>query len=217
MRSFVADLHHQLEDLCVRSNYNSQFDVYRGQCMSKEDFQKYSHNIGGLISFSSLLSCSEDKRIALAYAVSQNGNNNTASFTSDHSRSHVRNTAFANVTSANAFGDGEQEFLFSIGTVFRILWIRPLYLDSLIQEFILIVTNDEDKDLKDLREHMRQEICGTNNLINFDRLLIEMGNLNQSERFYNIVLRKTSAQGEPRTIAMIYNDLGFIAGQNNFK
>ncbi|CAF3700559.1 unnamed protein product [Rotaria socialis] len=218
MRCFIADIHHQLDYLCRQSNYTSNFEVYRGQCMSTHDFQKHSRNVGGLISFNSLLSCSEDHRVALLYANSQDRNDSIVPVLLHIIvNPGVRNTAFSNIIAVSGFGDIEQEFLFSMGAIFRILSIQRYNQSNRIQEFCLLLTNDEDKDLKDVREYMRQEIGGTNHLINFGRLLIEMGDLNQSERFYKIVLREAYANHDPRIIAWIYNDLGFIASQNGFK
>ncbi|CAF4546890.1 unnamed protein product [Rotaria socialis] len=174
MRCFIADIHHQLDYLCRQSNYTSNFEVYRGQCMSTHDFQKHSRNVGGLISFNSLLSCSEDHRVALLYANSQDRNDSIVPVLLHIIvNPGVRNTAFSNIIAVSGFGDIEQEFLFSMGAIFRILSIQ--------------------------------------------RLLIEMGDLNQSERFYKIVLREAYANHDPRIIAWIYNDLGFIASQNGFK
>ncbi|CAF3567147.1 unnamed protein product, partial [Rotaria sp. Silwood2] len=44
-----------------------------------------------------------------------------------------------------------------------------------------------------------------------------MDNLDQSKQFYQIALQGPGVQDDPRTLAMIYNDLGFIASQYNFK
>jgi hypothetical protein len=64
---------------------------------------------------------------------------------------------------------------------------------------------------------MRREIDGTNSLINFGRLLIEMNKLNESEQSYDIVHRQTDAKNDPRTITIIHNDLGYIASQRGWK
>ena len=214
MRFFITDIHHQLKKLRDNSTFRRTYKVYRGQSMLKEEFQRNLVNVGGLIAFNQLLSCSMDFSVARTYAISQELDENIVpvllQITVDP---NVCNTSFADVTRYSVYEE-EEEFLFSMGTIFRIESIGPYYADNKIQLFNLQLTNDEDEDLKDLQEHMRQEIGGTNDLINFGRLLIEMGDLNHSEQFYKIVLGATNVQDDPRTAAMIYNDLGYIARQH---
>ena len=218
MRSFITDLHRQLEQLCQQSIHIAPFKVFRGQCMSKKDFETHSLNVGGLISFSNLLSCSKDINVALAYVSSQDQNENTVPVLLQISVDpQVRNTLFADITDVSYYGTRELEFLFSMGTIFRIRLVHSWCHDHRVKVFDLLLTNDEDEDLKKLREHMKEEIGGTNNLVNFGRLLIEMGNLSQSEQFYKIVLQETNLKDDPRTVAMIYNELGYIASQQNLK
>lgn len=218
MRYFITDIHQQIEELSAQPSERSIFKVYRGQCMSRTEFQTHSLNSEGLISFNNLLSCSKDIAVAQAYVDSQEQDQDTVlvlfQITIDP---NIRITSFADITTKSFYGDTEMEFLFSMGTIFRIRSIQPWHRDNRIELFDLLLTSDEDEDLKNLREHMRQEIGGTSNLINFGRLLIEMGDLNNSEQFYKIVLRETSVKDDPRTVAMIYNDLGCIASQRHYK
>ncbi|CAF3219994.1 unnamed protein product [Rotaria socialis] len=55
---FIRSLHLQLEQLHQEQSVNFQtaFNVYRGQGMSKEDFQNLSDSKGGLLSFNNFLS-----------------------------------------------------------------------------------------------------------------------------------------------------------------
>ncbi|CAF3407833.1 unnamed protein product [Rotaria sp. Silwood2] len=194
------------------------FELYRGQGMSPEEFQTHSCNVGGLISFNNVLSCSTDLLVAIVYAESQDGLEGIIPvilhITGDP---HVSKNLFADVRSHSFYGYHEEEFLFSMGTVFRIQSVTLCTLNMRIKQLNLELTSDEDEDLRNLTEYMKQEIGGTNNLTNFGRLLIEMGELDKSEQFYKIVHYNTSLKDDPRTMAMIYNDLGFIASQKNSK
>ncbi|CAF1527865.1 unnamed protein product [Adineta ricciae] len=74
---FIRDLHRQIEQLHSDQANNKQmqsFIAYRGQGLSKVDFDKIMKNKGGLISFNSFLSTSKDRDVALLI-VDANGNN----------------------------------------------------------------------------------------------------------------------------------------------
>ncbi|CAF4858841.1 unnamed protein product, partial [Rotaria sp. Silwood2] len=155
--------------------------------------------------------------VALLYAESQEQRtNNVRVVFRINVDPSVRSAAYANIEGLSYFS-GEQEFLFSMDSVFRIRGVESLNTNNQLKIFDLQLTDDEDRDLRALMERMRQDIGGTNNLINFGRLLIEMDNLDQSKQFYQIALQGPGVQDDPRTLAMIYNDLGFIASQYNFK
>ncbi|CAF4905410.1 unnamed protein product [Rotaria socialis] len=55
---FIRSLHLQLEQLYQEQsvNFKKSFTVYRGQGMSKEDFQNLLDSKGGLLSFNNFLS-----------------------------------------------------------------------------------------------------------------------------------------------------------------
>ncbi|CAF4949736.1 unnamed protein product, partial [Rotaria socialis] len=58
---FIRSLHRQLEQLHQEQseNFKKSFTVYRGQGMSKEDFQSLLDSKGGLLSFNNFLSTSK--------------------------------------------------------------------------------------------------------------------------------------------------------------
>ncbi|CAF1684870.1 unnamed protein product, partial [Rotaria magnacalcarata] len=55
---FIRHLHRQLEQLHQEqsANFQTAFTVYRGQGMTKEDFQNLLDSKGGLLSFNNFLS-----------------------------------------------------------------------------------------------------------------------------------------------------------------
>ena len=62
---FIRNLHHQLLELHREqlNDFKKKFDVYRGQGLNKEDFQRLESNKGGLLSFNNFLSTSKNSFI----------------------------------------------------------------------------------------------------------------------------------------------------------
>ncbi|CAF4401568.1 unnamed protein product, partial [Adineta steineri] len=72
MGFFIKDLHHAIQRL-----HSGQFDtpqsgtiltVYRGQCLSKQDFTEMTKTKGGLLSFNNFLSTSRNRDVSLLFA-----------------------------------------------------------------------------------------------------------------------------------------------------
>jgi hypothetical protein len=70
MGFFLADLHRQIVELHEKqlSTYPSSLTVYRGQSLSKEEFNKLIQMKGEFISFNNFLSTSKDYSISLQFA-----------------------------------------------------------------------------------------------------------------------------------------------------
>ncbi|CAF2143927.1 unnamed protein product, partial [Rotaria magnacalcarata] len=66
---FIRSLHRQLEDLHQEqsANFQTALTVYRGQEMSKEDFQNLFDSKGGLLSFNNFLSTSMEPKVAMEF------------------------------------------------------------------------------------------------------------------------------------------------------
>jgi len=78
MGFFIDDLHRHIEQLHKEQLdghlFGNTFTVYRGQGMSKTDFEQMKTNKGGLISFNNFLSTSKDPGVSLLYADSNQNN-----------------------------------------------------------------------------------------------------------------------------------------------
>ncbi len=66
MGFFIRDLHQQIEQLYKQAL--EQFNVYRGQGLSIDDFDNIHTKQGGLLSFQTFLSTSTDREFAVLYA-----------------------------------------------------------------------------------------------------------------------------------------------------
>ncbi|CAF4380146.1 unnamed protein product, partial [Adineta steineri] len=72
MGFFISDLHHDIQRLHSEQFSGQQsgktFTVYRGQCLSKEDFTEMTKTKGGLLSFNNFLSTSTNRDVSLCFA-----------------------------------------------------------------------------------------------------------------------------------------------------
>ncbi len=72
MGFFIHDLHCQIEKLHQQQfggHHGEVFNVYRGQGLSGQDFEKLQKTKGGLISFNNFLSTSKDREVSLPFAL----------------------------------------------------------------------------------------------------------------------------------------------------
>ncbi|CAF1148463.1 unnamed protein product [Didymodactylos carnosus] len=207
LRFFIKDLHNQLEQLHLRDKATTDsMIVYRGQGMVTEDFQKLRTNIGGFLSMNIFLSTATRRDVALSFAQLSLHRPAVESVLFEmtiDTRKCPR--PFHNVENMSYFR-AEQEILFSLGTVFRIVSVKQL--DCGIWNVKLILNGEEDDQLRRLTNHMKKEIQGPNDFFIIGKLLLKMGEYDRAEQFHLIMLENIS-DNEP-DVGYIYNQLGLI-------
>ncbi|CAF3952801.1 unnamed protein product [Rotaria sp. Silwood2] len=183
-------------------------------------FHRMKKNQGGLISFNNFLSTSTSKQVALCFA--QNALNKSEKvailfeMTIDPSISSV---PFASLDKLSYFQEKEKEILFSMHTVFRIGKIKPLDDNNNNSRFwhvYLTLTDADDKQLRQLTEHMRMDLSSffTVDLqINMDptwrlsKLLLNMGEYDKAIIIYEILLDKATRDNNLDLIQAIHYQL----------
>jgi tetratricopeptide (TPR) repeat protein len=206
---FIDDLHRQIEQLhseqFKRQQSKTTFTVYRGQGMSMEAFEQMKKANGGLIAFNNFLSTSTERKISLLFA--QNALDKPDSvgilfvMTIDPS---VSTTPFASIKDISFYKD-EDEILFSMHSVFRIRDIKSISEKQPLYQVDLTLTSDNDKDLRQLTDRIREE---TKELIGWDQLgelLLKMGQSEKAQQVYEILLEQTTKEIEK---ARIYYQIG---------
>ena len=210
-RFFIKDLHFQIKNLNSESVYHSStITVYRGQGMSNNDFQRLQKNIGGLLSIHSFWSTSLDPQIPSLLVPFNDPDTKGILFQVLIDLQAHNITPFANIQSLSHF-QTEKEILFSMGSVFRIMEINK-NTDDDTWIVCIKLTDEEDTQLKTLREHMTEQINGTKmGEYNLAKLLRIMGKYDEQERFFQIMLSDLSLFDDmPHILAIIYNDLAGI-------
>ena len=208
---FIKDLHLQIEQLhnqqFSNQSSNTSFIVYRGQGMTKEEFEKMTKAKGGLLSFNCFLSTSKKRHVSLNFAERVTKNPNLVGIVFvmniDPSRS---TTPFAAINDVSKFGNREEEVLFSMHTVFRIQDITPVAENHRLFQVNLTLTSDNDPDLRMLTDRIREETFpDSEGWYRLALVLLEMGQPKKAEEVYHILLEKAITK---ESKAPIYHQIG---------
>jgi tetratricopeptide (TPR) repeat protein len=205
MSFFIVDLHRHIEKLHkeqLSSHLTSKaFAVYRGQGLSSTDFDQLINTKGGLLSFNSFLSTSKDRDVSFAFAESNQYNPDFVGIlfvmTIDPSKS---TTPFASINGASYF-EKEDEVLFSMHTVFRIEKIQSIGENPRLFEVDLTLTGEDDKDLRVLTDHIREETYpNSRGWYRLGLVLDKMGRFDKSQQVYKALLDQTTDESEKAAI-----------------
>jgi hypothetical protein len=212
MGFFITDLHRHIERLHTEqfgSHPQPQLlTVYRGQGLSKIDFDQLVKTKGGLMSFNSFLSTSKDRDVSFAFAESNQINTDLVGILFVMSIDpSLSSTPFATITDVSYFKT-EDEVLFSMHTIFRICDIKSLGENNRLWQVELSLTSDNDKELHVLAERIREETSSdSKGWSRLSQLLLKMGQTDKAQQVYDIMLRQAFDDGEK---ANIYHQLGSI-------
>jgi tetratricopeptide (TPR) repeat protein len=212
MGFFIRDLHRQIErlhsDQFNAQNFGKTFTVYRGQGMSKANFEQMTKNKGGLISFNNFLSTSirRDRSLDFARRALPNSDMMGILFvmTIDPSKSTV---PFAFITDVSYFED-KDEVLFSMHTVFRICEIKSINKSYHLFQVELILTSDNDKDLRVITDCIQEATFpDAKGWYRLGLLLLKMSQWDKAQQIYEIMLEQTIDKSER---GHIYHLLGWV-------
>ena len=186
LRHFIRHLHEQIVDRQPKQTTWKGKKFYRGQFMEKQDFERMKENKGGAMFFPNFLSTTTDRNVAMGF-IEDNGQDSRI-------KSHVRvlfkiivkkdyYSPFANITKESRF-KGEKEWLFSMGSVFRIDAITQT--PDRIQHVELTSMKYEDQERESLKEHLMNLVKDENISLSFGRLLYQMAKWEDSKKMYLI-------------------------------
>ncbi|CAF3348078.1 unnamed protein product [Rotaria sp. Silwood1] len=209
---FIRDLHNHIVELhkeqYAENTHLKPFTVFRGQGLSKADFDRMIKTQGGLLSFNSFLSTSLHREVSLAFAESNQSDPDLIrvlfAITINPTTS---NTTFANIQEVSYF-KVEEEILFSMHSIFRIGLMKQINENIHLWQVDLTLTSDNDPDLITLNEQMREETYPEKK--GWDRLgniLIELEQFNKAQEIYDILLDQTETDSEKASVCRM---LGMI-------
>ena len=213
MGFFIRDLHRQIQQL--HTQQAKQYDgklliVYRGQGLSKTDFEKLMKTKGGLMSFNNFLSTSEERDVSLRFARYARSKTDTVGILFQMTiPPSVLSTPFASI-SKYSYHKAEKEILFSMHAVFRVKEITKIDIDDSLYEVSLKLTTENDPELRILTLRIRQEIVGTTGWERLAYLLIQLNQLDTAEGLCNI-LPETNYNSDQE--ALRNHQLAHIRGQ----
>ena len=208
---FINDLHRHIEQLHLEQfggHHSSEvFTVYRGQGLSKTNFDQIMKTKGGLMSFNNFLSTSKDRDVSRMFAESNQSNPDLTGIlfvmTIDPATSL---TPFASINNVSHFQDTEDEVLFSMHTVFRIGEIKSMDENNPLWQVHLTLSSDNDQELRTLTERIREDIFpDSKGWHRLGMLLLKMGEPKKAQQVYEVMLEQTTDDYEK---AGIYGQLG---------
>ncbi|CAF1295876.1 unnamed protein product [Rotaria sordida] len=212
MRVFIRDLHQQLIQLHSNLLNTGIMKLYRGQLIPIEEFEKIRKNPGGLLSINSFLSTSRNKDLAEIFAGISNNDPNMTSVLLEITvdTSVPTTTPFASIGALSNFGEGEDEYLFTMDSVFRINSIEKCNanIDWCVR---LTLTNDNDPDLFRLTNSIRSLVI-TKDISHGDicSLAMLMMIMDETELAIEILETVLNEQIDPVERFKIYVSLGTL-------
>ena len=209
MGFFMKDIHQQIEkEYLKRPNRKALFTVYRGQGIIADDFKIIQNDIGGLYSFNSFLSTSTDRNVAVAFAKKRKSKPNKIPIVFElEIDPTLTKTPFASLNDLSYYGNKEEEILFSMHTIFRIMEVKEG--NEGIWNVKLKSANDEDRQVGQLMEKMRGEMDQVSAVDRFVRLTTTIDQYSKADEFYHLLL-ETLSQTNEKLLACIYRQLGYI-------
>ena len=210
MGFFIQDLHRQIDKLHQQQSNDQQkrsFTVYRGQGLSKEDFEKLIKAKGGLMSFNNFLSTSKKRKVSLEFSEDALNNIDMIGilFKMIIEPSNL-STPFALIDGVSYF-TSEQEILFSMHTVFRIGEVKQIDSNNRLYQVELKLTSIRNQQIIALTERMREETKGSTGWHRLGMLFIKLGRYKKAEQVYTTLLQVTT---EDDGRALLYHQLGLI-------
>ena len=213
MGFFIRDLHNQLiavhHEQYGNGQHSESFIVYRGQDWPKTDFDHLQSTSGGLLAFNNFTSTSLSRNVALGFTKNHGPTSPfvTVLFVMKIDSS-ISTTPFANVQKISYYRP-EDEILFSMHSIFRIGQVQQLQEgNKCIWEVGLIQTNEDDPQLHQLTEKMREENDENDEgWLRLAKLFITIGQYDKAEELYNILLQQVTNEKEKEHL---YLRLGMV-------
>ncbi|CAF4593735.1 unnamed protein product [Rotaria sp. Silwood1] len=224
MGFFIRHLHRNIEKLhheqqSAKTTAVTTFQVYRGQGLSIQDFEKMKQTKGGLMSFNNFLSTSCNRDISLENfarpaALDPNSVGILFVMTINPTLCATSSTPFVKIKNLGFYDGQEEEILFSTHTIFRIHRIQQIHdghTDRLWQ-VNLTFTGNNDNDLDQLAVHMRKELSWARGWPQLGHILIKVGEYAKAEQLYQILLAKASSNKDRANynyqLGWVYDNMG---------
>ena len=189
----------------------SSIRVYRGQLMSIDELNQLKNSLGEYLSINSFFSTSLNRTKAIQFLNDYSFSNDLqkvlfeidANYQTEHFKS------FANITSISYYSN-EQEILFMLGSIFRLMNIKQDKNGLWIVQMVL--SNHNDENLKILFNNIKNEYSGINeetSLISLGNILHHMGKYDLAEKYFHQALNHLPC--DHQDISRCYHALGILA------
>lgn len=207
-RYFLRHLYNQIvsEAEKQRSQLSSSIVVYRGQTMSDKQIERLKRNLGGFLSFNNFLSTSFKRQVALNFLLgSSNGVLFQIQIDPKIQRFPIVNIELISYLINDE--DNEQELLFTMGSVFRILSIEKTPNYYLVE---LTLSEDVDEQLANYTIQMRNKVRTNHSFLSLLKLMDELSQSNYVDQFNQISKQDFSFVFNQPLLALIHQTFGSI-------
>ena len=209
---FIKDLYQQIDDMYQNqftgTNIDQRLKFYRGQGMSKDEFEKVLKTKGGLISINNFLSTSTKKAAPMKYAERALLNlDKVGVLFVIQIKSNQSTTPFASVSGVDADKEKNDEVIFAMSTLFRIRDIKQLGRNARLFRLKLELIGENDNDLQMLKKRIYEETFP--NSQGWGRLgavLLKLKRPKDGEQVYKILSQQETEESKN---GWLYNRLGW--------
>lgn len=208
LRFIICDIERELK----KNKCSCPVRVYRAQLMLTEEVEMFKDSLGNFISIKSFFSTTRDLDLAKFFCTD-------SSISNDHERVLFDIEADPQLHNIKPFGNiallsqfpNEEEILFMIGSIFRIVNIDRR--DDGILVIKLRLSSLNDHHLKSLIQQMQKGYKSREtNILDLNNILLHMGKWDDAEKYYRRGLIEFS--DNQSHVASCYQGLGSVAKKN---
>ncbi|CAF3606883.1 unnamed protein product [Rotaria sp. Silwood1] len=191
LRFFITDIAKQIksehEKFIRTSDDRNIIHVYRGQLIENDELELIKKSIGEFVSMNSFLSTSRKRSTALRFTRITRRTNNLQSIIFEIKIDpRLQTKAFANI-SQMSYCQKEDEVLIMLGALFRIEEVNEDKEERMWVARVLLASED-DYHLKETFSYMKSTIGDDTDLDSLGKILIEMGEYEQAQKYYRRML-----------------------------
>jgi tetratricopeptide (TPR) repeat protein len=206
LRYFLRHLYREiLSQAASQRDQLSSMIVYRGQSMSADQIEKLKQNVGGFLSFNNFLSTSLKRDVALNFLL---GSEIGVLFEMQIDPA-IQKFPMVNIELIPFLQkeECEQELLFAMGSVFRILRIDKQKNFYRVQ---LILSTDIDEQLAEYTKRTRDQTRTFHSFLSLLRLMNELSQYNSVDKFAEMLRDDIGLSSNYLILGAIHHSLGLI-------
>ena len=207
-RSYIFDIQQQLK----MNQIKEIVQVYRGQKISKNEFDSLKKSVNQFISINSFFSTSTNRSQAIRFLNLDKPDEKVEKvlFEIEADPNIGKMKPFADISQLSYF-PGEEEILFSIGSIFHLKKISqdPSKLFWTIE---MIVASNDDNQLKDVLDYMKRKLGNKQiDLRTLANILLDMKKFDLAQQYLERMLKQLESNDHLHID--LYENLGKIALQ----
>ncbi|CAF3651339.1 unnamed protein product [Rotaria socialis] len=206
---FIQDLHRNIEE--IETSNETSTVLYRSQITSNDDFEKMKGTEGHLLSFHNFMLANSNYKTALDDARRARGNaNSVALLFRIEVDSSQKSTCFTPLKDTSYLKDQENNFLFSMQSIFRTSEIKQI--ENQVWQITLKLTKINDKQLISLKELVHEKTQNVSQWHQLAKLMALLHEFDHAKEIYHVLLSLLPTT-ESSKMCHIYNELGIICDE----